>query len=186
MRFFKKVDYYWCSLNLLFWFLFLGFCYVLYVLMNINSPKDNFKTAIGTVVKYHRGLRGSVSSEFVFIYKGKSFYSSSDPDFVLGEKFLINFDSLSPMNNEVCTDKPLFLKNESTKTTIGRLDKLDTVLFKTMVFTYSVNGKNYIQFYTPPADVIIKFPEFKEGRNFLVKYWVVNPERAIIFPGIRK
>lgn len=182
MKLLKKVDYYWYTINFFFWFLFFGFCYFLYFLININRPKNNLKTTIGTVVKYDRGLRGSVSSEFVFFYKGKSYSSSSDPDFVLGEKFLIKFDSLSPIKNEVCTDKPLFLKNESYKITTGCLDKLSTGLFKTMIFSYKVNNKNYTQFYSPPTDVKLKFPNFKEGSKYKVRYWIINPERSIIFP----
>lgn len=135
--------------------------------MTLSEPKNNIKTAIANVVKYSPGTMGGISSDLLFVYNNKKYSSTSSRTFVKGEKFVVEFDSLNPDKNKIRTDKPVFLSGEVTKYTVGYLDLLNTQIFKSIFFTYTVNGQKFTQKYEPEKGIDEKYPDFKEGQNIL-------------------
>lgn len=177
-----KIDKFWFTLNTVILLILVLFLYLLYYLMNLSEPKNNIKTGIATVVKYSSGTRGGISSDLLFFYNKKRYFSTSSETFIKGEKFIVEFDSLNPNKNKIRTDKPLFLSGEITKYTVGHLDKLNTKIFKSIFFTYIINGQKFTQSYKPEQGINEKYPNFKKGQKYIVRYWIENPERSIILP----
>ena len=147
------------------------------------SPLVNLKKTPATIIGYDYAGRGGTSAKYSFINNKKEFFNLTSAEYVLGEKFLVEFDSIYPEKNRIMLDHPIFLESEKTAIAIGYLDKLiNTWFFKRITFIYYINGKKYEHSYEPGKDIENRYPKFKKGKKYLVKYWLDNPERAIIQP----
>ena len=149
------------------------------------SPLVNLKKTPATIIGYESaGGKGGTLAKFEFNYNKKEYFTTSGADnYVVGEKFLVKFDSIHPWKNQIMLDSPIFLENEKTGVAVGYLDRLINIkFFKRITFIYYIDGKKYEHSYEPGKDIENRYPKFKKGKKYLVKYWLDNPERAIIQP----
>ena len=143
-------------------------------------PKENIKETIGTIIGYNEGGNSGRSAILEFSYKNKLYYTNTDDNYYVGEKFIVEYEDKNPKANRVRLDKPVFLKNEKTSFTIGIVNNYNPNYFREISFIYFVDGKKYEQSYEPIEDSEIKYPELKEGKKYKVKYWEDYPKRSII------
>ncbi len=114
---------------------------------------------------------------------GKTYKSETEDNYVIGEpKFIVEFEKFNPSINRVNQDEPVFLEGEQVGFSVGYIKRLNYNFMKTITFIYYVDGVKYEQSYKPSEDLEIKYPLFKEGKKFIVKYWIDNPARSIILP----
>ncbi len=146
-----------------------------------NTPKINIGRTVGCVKGRTTG-RGPHSDIVEFTYKGKMYKVETSLDCEDGEKFIVEFEKGNPKINRVNQDEPVFLEDESVAYSVGYVIRLNFHFMKTITFIYYVNGIKYEQSYEPSEDLKTKYPLFKEGKKFIVKYWIDNPKRSIILP----
>jgi hypothetical protein len=158
------------------------FCAVFYYFYQMYDlvPRDNVKESIGTVLGFQKTRKGELAK--VHFKHEEQVYSVLISDvYVLGEKFMVEYEQDNPKANYVRLDKPVFLKGEDTSLTVGYLNTYNTNCFESLsYYTYYVDGNKYEKFFTPLENSDLKYPNAKEGYNYMVKYWNINPQRSII------
>lgn len=147
-----------------------------------SIPKKNIIKVIGCVKGRTASVRGFHSAIVEFKHKGKTYNTETEDNYVIGEKFIVEFEKYNPTINKVRQDEPVFLEDESVGYSVGYVERLNFRFMKTITFIYYVNGIKYEQSYEPSEDLKTKYPLFKEGEKFIVKYWIDNPARSIILP----
>lgn len=144
-----------------------------------SIPRENIKETIGEVLCYEKGRKRS--AKVFFQYKKHNYFTLISDYYVIGEKFIVEYEQDNPKANYVRLDKPVFLKGEDTSLTVGYLNAYNTNCFKSLsCYTYYVDGNKYKKFFTPLENSDLKYPNAKEGYNYMVKYWNINPQRSII------
>lgn len=179
-----KIDKFWFFINAIAAFILMLFFYFCFKIINRENPEKNLKTTIATITKIKSGGRISHEVEYTFSSNNVEYTTNSNPikNPIMGEKYIVEFDSLNPNKCKIRADKPVFLSHEVTKYTIGYLDVLNTNFFTSLSFTYYIDGKKFTKSYEPESGIAKRYPNFKERKKYIVKYWVENPERAIILP----
>jgi hypothetical protein len=152
---------------------------------SIPIPPGRFRTTIATKMSHE--MYGSHGSYDLYIYYvGNKRYDYTGPDMAFapkGEKYLLKYDTLYPgggfEHSYLKTEHPVFLPGENTKYTVGTLKKVHKGGFS-LDYVYTILGKEHstVQFLADPAK---KYPQLVTGAEFLVEYWVNNPERAILY-----
>ena len=143
-------------------------------------PKENIKEAVGVVIGYDKGGTSNRLAILKFSVKEKNYFSRSSDDYDIGEKFIIEYEQKNPTINQVRLDKPIFLNNEKTSFKIGIIDNYNPNYFREISFIYFVDGKQYRQSYKPIENSKTEYPNVKEARKYIVKFWDENPKRSII------
>jgi len=142
-------------------------------------PRENIKETIGVVLGYEKGRNRS--AKVCFQHKKQKYFTLISDYYVIGEKFMVEYEQENPKANRVRLDKPIFLKDEWICITVGYLDTYNTNYFKSFSsFTYYVDGVKYEKLFEPIENSEVKYPNAKEGYNYVVKYWSHNPQRSII------
>lgn len=144
-----------------------------------SIPRENIKETIGEVLSYEKGRKRS--AKVYFQYKKHNYITLISDYYVIGEKFIVEYEQENPKANRVRLDKPVFLKDEWICLTVGYLDTYNTNYFKSFSkFIYYVDGVKYVKLFEPIENSEVKYPNAKEGYNYEVKYWKHNPQRSII------
>jgi hypothetical protein len=145
-------------------------------------PKNNVLKTIGIVTGRTKNHRGPKSSIVEFSYKNIRISTKSSDGYVIGEKFIVEFEKDNPNINEVKEDYPIFLPEEEDEVdiTVGYLESINLKFENLIYFFYFVDGKKYEQFYKPIDNIYEIYPNLKEGKKYRVKYWKLNPERSIM------
>jgi hypothetical protein len=133
--------------------------------------------------EYH-GFNNNTYAIYSFDIEGKktSLLDFYYPSYVLGEKFVVFYDSLRPSNYSLEITRPIFAENERVKKVSGKVIELTSYdckfkyLYEVDNIIYSHSRSQYLGNYQN------KFPFFKIGGEYEVEYWVDNPLRAIIYP----
>jgi hypothetical protein len=154
-----------------------------------NVPPDEYCKTVGTIVDRDFSVKNRAFPIFEYYVGNIKHQGISTEDLTwapYGEKYLMIYDSLYPENQKyvhLITDCPVFLPGEVTNYTVGKI--LDQYIRKHLVtfeLEYTVLGKTYqrIQF-VEEIDPLINYPKLVNGAEFLVEYWVENPQRAILY-----
>ena len=144
-----------------------------------SIPRVNIKETIGEVLSYEKGRKRS--AKIYFQHKKQNYFTLISDYYVIGEKFMVEYEQENPKANRVRLDKPVFLKDEWICLTVGYLNNYNTNYFKSFSsYTYYVEGVKFEKFFEPIEDSDLIYPNVKEGYNYLVKYWSHNPQRSII------
>ncbi len=166
--------------NIIIYGLPIYFVVSLYLYYSSMNPKKNIIKTVGCVNGRTTG-RGPKSDIVEFNYKGKIYKAETGLDSENGEKFIVEFEKDNPSINKVNDYEPVFLKGEEVSFAIGYLNTYNTNCFKSLSFyTYYVDGNKYEKFFTPLENSDLKYPNAKEGYNYIVKYWNFNPQRSVI------
>lgn len=167
--------------NLIIYVLPIYFVVSLYLYYTSLYPKNNIEKSVGCVIGTISEGRGFRSAIVEFNFKGKTYKAKTRDNYVIGEKFFVEFEKNNPSINKVNEDKPVFFKEEWVCLTVGYLDTYNTNYFRSFSsFTYYVDGVKYEKLFEPLENSEIKYPNAKEGYNYMVKYWGHNPQRSII------
>jgi len=143
-------------------------------------PRENIKETIGVVLGYEEYYKGSAPAKVYFQHNNKVYKTNISEDFVCCEKFIVEYEQDNPKANRVRLDKPVFLKGEDASVTVGYLETYNTNYFKIISYTYYVDCVKYEKSYDPIVNSDLKYPNAKEGYNYIVKYWNFNPQRSVI------
>jgi hypothetical protein len=145
-----------------------------------------FCTTVGTIVDRDFSIKNHAFPIFEYYVGNIKHQGISTEDLTwapYGEKYLMIYDSLYPENQKyvhLITDCPVFLLGEVTNYTVGKIlgDMYIRKDFVTYEFEYTILGKTYqrIQFLDGRDH-----PELTNGSEFMVEYWVENPQRAILY-----
>jgi len=154
---------------------------------SIPIPPERFRTTVATKMSHETPYGGSYASYDLYIYYvGNKRYDYTGPNLPFipkGEKCLLKYDTLYPNGDfehvDLITEHPVFLPGENTKYTVGTLKKVHKNSFF-FDYVYTILGKEYIRT-QDLADRAINHPQLVNGAEFLVEYWVNNPERAILY-----
>ena len=156
------------------------------VTSSIPIPPERFRTTVATKMSHETPYGGSYASYDLYIYYvGNKRYDYHGPNMGVpkGEKYLLKYDTLDPggdyPHSDLRTEHPVFLPGENTKYTVGTLKKVHKGFFS-FYYAYTILGKEYAktQFL---ADRARDYPQLVTGAEFLVEYWVNNPQRAILY-----
>lgn len=145
-----------------------------------SVPRENIKQSVGTVLGYEKTRKGKLAKVY-FQHKKQNYFTLISDNYVIGEKFMVEYEQENPKANRVRLDKPVFLKDEWICLTVGYLDNYNTNYFKSFSsFTYYVDGVKYEKLFEPIENSEVKYSNAKEGYNYMVNYWSHNPQRSII------
>lgn len=156
---------------------------------NINVDDSNWKETYATLYRYGYG-RGAVSMIFYWVdrqrYEVNGSFSVQGK--VIGDKYLIKYNPDNPKQIKEYTWNVGFLKTEKTVETVGIINSISStnLIFERdkdmqIVFTYTVNGKEYQRSQDLQPDYKEKFPNLSKGQKYKVLYWVENPQRAVLY-----
>ena len=156
-----------------------------------NIPPSRFCTTVGAIIGRDFSVKGKPYIKYEY-YVGNKKYQGLSVEYLSwapnGEKYLLIYDSLYPedqKNVHLITDYPVFLPEEVTNYTVGKITDILITKRKHLVtfdYEYTLLGKTYqrIQF-LEGSNPLINYPQLSNGAEFLVEYWVENPQRAIIY-----
>ncbi len=140
---------------------------------------------VGTVYKISPGSGGGA---FIWhIVDGKKYQAFDGTRFygmVIGDKFKILYDPLNPEKFKTKSWEPVFLEDEETIEVTGEITKVNDHTWWSkgkILFTYQVDGKFFKRGQHLAPNYKEYYPNLKEGNKYLVRYWVKNPQRAIIY-----
>jgi len=165
--------------------------FMVWVYINDSPPKiNNPGFAIGTLIPKWSDL-----SLVLFKVNEKKYkaYLNRAAHFgnILGEKFLVVYEKEDPNKNIVLEHAPVFLKHEKYQESIGAVIRIfnpvfnnSKNIFKTnyyIDFKYQVNGKIYKRTQGLPNNYEKKYGKIEAGQKYIVRYWIKNPNRAIIY-----
>ena len=168
---------------------------IVWIFINDSPPSiTNPKYTVGTITSLKQGQSSSGLNAIVkFIINGKEYEkwigSSKYESNVIGEKYMVVYESKKPEQNIVLTYQPIFNKEEVTKETKGMITRLFRFSWNKneyipnygIEFEYEANGEKFTKSQSLLKDFKKKYPNLKEGNTYLVRYWVKNPQRAIIY-----
>ena len=153
---------------------------------SIPIPPERFRITVATKMSHEMPYGGHGSYDLYIYYVGNKRYDYHGPNKAYapkGEKYLLKYDTLYPGGDfehvELKTEHPIFLPGENTKYTVGTLKKVHKGFFS-LDYVYTILGKEYSTSQSL-ADPAKKYPQLVTGAEFLVEYWVNNPERAILY-----
>ena len=175
---YKKNKKYWVIFSIIaICFLIISFIYTMR-LMEI----DNSNYTIGEIERFDFHVNGTeayityeVDEQQYHHWCSKSRYKIN----VIGEKFMIAYDSKDPSKSNIERHRPIFLQNEKTEYIEGKVVEF---YFNQIRFTYEVNGQTYKK-----SQHFLKqdFNKYKSlisiGDVCLIRYWIENPKRSIIY-----
>lgn len=152
-----------------------------------SLPLDRFQTTVALKVKHVSSGSANTSYDLYEYYVGNKRYTTHGPSMAWvpkGEKYLLKYDKLHPENQEdanIVTEHPVFLPSEVTNYTYGTLIKVSERQ-SVLKYKYTILGKEYeTEQYLADGDAVRNHPQLVNGAEFLVEYWVKNPERVILY-----
>lgn len=148
-----------------------------------NDPKGSKADIIGTVIGYSHGAKAHRSCEVEYIVDGINYSLFTHDTYVIGEKFLIEYQINNPVKSKIITGKPIFLQNEKNKidTVFCQIDRIqNSILARIVDYTYFPNNKSFSHSYFPESDFQKKFPKVSENYLYKVTYIIDNPKRSIV------
>jgi len=156
---------------------------------NKNVDDSNWKETYATLYKYGYG-RGAVSMIYYRVegklYKTNGSFSVQGK--VLGDKYLIKYNPDNPKQIKEYAWNVGFLKTEKTVEAVGIINSISSanLIFgrakdMQIVFTYTVNDKEYQRSQDLQPDYKEKYPNLSEGQKYKVLYWDKNPQRAVLY-----
>jgi hypothetical protein len=135
-------------------------------------------------------INGGKSTVFIeHVLNGKSYSNIMTPKpygLVLWEKYRILYDPSDPKHFKVLVDQPFFSSDEETSEAIATVLKVTTnqTVQPLLRFEYFVPQGKGMQHYERSQYVsqsfLAEYPNLKKGDKISVRYWLVNPQRAII------
>lgn len=139
----------------------------------VEKIKESKSETVGNIIDVGY-LKGSYAVAEYYVkdirYERKD--DSPADDIYKGEHYKIIYDSENPELSRIDYTRPIFLKDDKTKTTTAIAINRDWITVK---FTYSVDGTEYNRFQKKPKD-----KKIKNGEIFNVEYLVSNPNIAIL------
>lgn len=144
-----------------------------------QSTPVNFKNpqkTVGIVVKFFDGTRG-VDAYVKYYVDGEKYVvlSSKTEGMAIGDKYELKYEKSNPEKWDIVNERPVFLTNEKTGETNGIISKVSTISQDFVRFEYTVHGKKYsrTQYFDKELHLVV-------GKKYKIRYWVKNPQRAII------
>ena len=150
-------------------------------------PSCRYHTTVAAFIGRITPPYGAEKSVFVYYVGNKrNKRIGIDPMYwvPMHEKYLLRYDTLYLENQDhvkVITECPVFLPGEITHYTIGKLLRVHKghELFD---FEYTISGKKYDRLQIlGKGNSVRNHPQLVNGAEFLVEYWVQNPQRAILY-----
>jgi hypothetical protein len=152
-----------------------------------SIPADRYRRTVASKVSHvYDYVTSNNYDVFVYYVGGKrgEYHTGNMSDVIIHEKFLLKYDTLYPVDPEHCKfmlEHPVFIPGEVTGYTYGTLKKLSG-RHQGFEFTYTVLGKEYEKTQELAlVDMVRNHPQMVNGAEFLVEYWVKNPDRAILY-----
>jgi hypothetical protein len=151
-------------------------------------PPGRFRTTVAMKMSHESPYGGHGSYDlYVYYIENKRYdYQGANESWApKGEKCLLKYDTLQPdgyyPHSELLSEHPVFLPGESTHYTVGTLIKMHKRQ-EVFEYVYTISGKKYDRVQDLKIDDPVKnHPQLVNGAQFLVEYWVNNPERAILY-----
>lgn len=161
----------------------------IFILTNDSPEINNPKYTIGEIVRFTQGTKSSGLGAVIQYVVDEIEYETTIGSFadkanVIGEKYKVKYDSQNPEKRVVLTESPVFLDDELTRTTKGKITKFSLTSHKGrtgFIFKYKISNKDFIKAQTIQSNYKEQYPDLKEGNSYEVEYWEQNPERAIIY-----
>lgn len=171
----------------------IGFIVWVFIYTTTPSEIKNEGFTVGVITQFKSAGKTSGMDAIVeYIVNGVKYEvrttSSAYEANVHGERFEVKYDKNNPAKSVVLTNKPVFLESESTGIEKGKITRLyrfawgggkDATNYA-VEFEYIINGEKYKKSQELHPDYKEKYPELTKGKHYEVRYWVDNPERAII------
>ena len=152
-----------------------------------RMPPDRFHITVASKIKPVYPMTGHSYDLFEYYVGNKKYQDpgeTSMPWAPKGEKYLFRYDKLHPENQEctyLITEHPVFLPEEMTAYTYGTLEKISRS-HESFDFKYTILEKKYERVQNLAfGDPVKNHPQLVNGAEFLVEYWVQNPQRAILY-----
>lgn len=162
------------------------FSILLFVTVNFFFPQREFKGKKIRTVATLNGTRWVNNRLGEYSYYVGNHTIKHNGDFtntqVIGDKYNAYYDSEDSSTIEILYSQPVFLDEEvilSTEAEIVYAHPWHTP--NTVKFRYNVNGEEYIRFQDTEENFKNKYPNVKEGQKYLIKYWMKNPQRSIMY-----
>lgn len=153
------------------------------IVYSFSEPSINSAIETFAEVKEFKSKGGSgKNSVFEYSVNGKifNFWGYYNNTMVIGDKFVLVYDSEKPVESKVIHDKPIFLEKEKTITTVGIVTRIKSYGKKAVYFEYIADGGLYTRIQCLPDNYSTLYPTLSEGREYKIVYWQDNPQRAII------
>ena len=155
---------------------------------SIPIPPERFRTTVATKMSHEMPYGGHGSYDLYIFYVGNKrydYHGTNKSYAPKGEKYLLKYDTLYPNGDfehvELITEHPVFLPGEKTNYTVGRLVKMHKNSIS-LLYRYTVLGKKHErEQFLAEDDPARNHPQLVNEAEFLVEYWVSNPERAILY-----
>lgn len=105
------------------WLSSLFYCVTTFAQINSikKIPQEHRLTTVGTVVKNYSLGHGNFKVDITYLTHENKYKTSVSGNFLVGSKFLVEYDSLNPNISNVLITHPIFTNEESTKKVIGTL-----------------------------------------------------------------
>lgn len=145
---------------------------------SINSAVESF-----TEIKEFKSKGGSGrNSVFEYYVNGKvyNFWGYYNNTLVIGDKFVLVYDSEKPNESKVIVDRPIFLDSEKTIKSTGKITRIKSYSKKAVYFEYIAGEGLYTRIQCLPDNYSTLYPTLLEGKEYKIEYWQDNPQRAII------
>jgi hypothetical protein len=138
-------------------------------------------------------LVNTVHGIYKYFIKDKSmeYYGSSFATQVYGEKFLLYYDNDDTTEIDIHYDKPVFTKRETKDTkfstakiiskNFGIIGRMTSQYTGFINFAYTLNGVDYERIQYVPIDFEERYPNVNINKEYQIRYWLENPQRAIIY-----
>lgn len=154
------------------------------IVYSFSEPAISDGYSTYAVIKEFKSKPGSGrNSVFEYNVDGKTydFWGYYNNTLIIGDKFIIECDDKKPEKSKIYIDKPLFLGNEKTIKTTGKITRVKNYSKKAVYFEYVANGGLYTRIQCLPDNYKKLYSDITEGGEYLVEYWSKNPQRAIIY-----
>lgn len=153
------------------------------IVYSFSEPSINSAVETFAEVKEFKSKGGSGrNSVFEYSVNDKvfNFWGYYNNTIVIGDKFVLVYDSEKPEESKVILDRPIFLEKEKTITTNGKITRIKSYSKKAVYFEYVAAGGLYTRIQCLPDNYSTLYPTLLEGREYKIEYWHDNPQRAII------
>lgn len=154
------------------------------VVYSFSEPTINKAVETYAVVKEFKSKAGSGrNAVYEYSVNGEvfSFWGYYNNTLVIGDKFIVMYDCEKPKESKVVLDKPIFLENEKTINSKGKITRVKIYSKKAVYFEYVANGELYTRIQCLPNDFKVQYPALSEEKEYQIVYWADNPQRAIIY-----
>lgn len=154
---------------------------------SFHDPQES----IATIVSFETAYKGG-DAKFYYFANGKKYYTKrSNTAYrqldVIGESYKMLYERENPSDCQILTYFPIFLEGENILKKEGVVDRFFTrgrnseTKFYGIEFSYYVNGEKYKKSQNLQLDFLDKYAKPKKGDMFIVRYWVDNPQRSVIY-----